>query len=1383
MNWFRVAQIAYTSLLDGLRDRALGMVRLLVVTLLTLLTPAVTGAEEICDDYQRKDIPLARQIKADLKAEARRNGLPERLMYLFDQLGDCPMCIEGDREHPIWPVIVIDYVDNDHPKKPGSLKNLKNIMVPWTGDMEYLARQGMREGYVKSYHILLETAPCECCDAKTQEEYDAWNDNQPRPQDSPTWHPELDLDTSVAYSEDDPDNLGEDPPDLVDIPEDTREWDMVEWPPLILPPPERPMTTLCTACRDAVQTHNDMTVRINQHARVIARLVRSREGTRSLMQQRSAKLRALEQKGSTPEVLAERERLWTEFEELLGQFNRESLRIKALFEERRALLAELEPLKAAVRACEARCVAKDAQPAPAILPSPVTTPDALPGKTRLATQACPGCEAALEKRNALARQMNQLVDSMAGTAVDKATLAAWETLRQQLVGANETLRLCLEVCDDPGALSYFNDGNTIEGLTGYSGAFNVMEIVTDWCPDLKTSDLPPQYWIDHLKDKARRQGVPEEMLVIYDALPRCTPCLKQFLNGNTLPYFVYPRDGYPNEYEWTPWRFGRIAAPELVRMRRLPGFYLTLDIEPCTCCPGLRDAAASGGEDYPPGAGLTPGVTLDFSSPDAVKSAFYDAYNELKDFSPEPDPQAEPAPEPFQPPMPDRVGIDSAKICDACKPLVETIDAVASISEGLRQQITDNQAFTRQLRNQLGELKRDYWSLARAQANPPGPITDHLKIVKIGQTTWYAKRPLSWPVQAAGFSSGLLILRDQIAQTEAAIAEKEQELARLIDQRNENDAKLEKLYDDLAYCVATRCNNLTLASGDTLFGYVTTACDACRDLVKQHNDWLRDRRTSQPTRPERVADLKKKNPGFSDEEIQRAADRLEKEAQRDEKAYIDQSLREIQACEEKHCSNGPDATCQDGDVTVDENGLQFTDKPCRGVLRSSQQRSATFTLPTDPALQRKDRIAPGVDDAWGLRAINLFSAKAGRGANKPRPVTVAVIDSGLDLEHPDITNALWRNAGESPGNGADDDNNRYVDDIHGWNFVTDTADVTDNNGHGTLVAGIIGATADNDIGIAGVNSWARIMPLKVTDRTGEGDSLHVAAAIAYAVNNGARVINVSLGGDAYSPAEKAAVAFARRKGVLVVVAAGNHGASADAFWPAALPGVITVAATEPGGARTAYSNWGSAVDIAAPGSKILSLRAAETDPMALVDDKYTALANVVGEDGLLYHATGTSFAAPYVAGVASLLLSLDDALTAQQVERMLLYTATDIETPGVDALTGYGALNARAALDARPDFFIDATISGVALAPGGDAVQVLGTADADRFTRAVIELGEGDNPTAWQSVGKLKRSVRAGVLASIPTSTLAGAARWTLRVTTTHRDGQERVGLLPLALQ
>jgi subtilisin family serine protease len=309
------------------------------------------------------------------------------------------------------------------------------------------------------------------------------------------------------------------------------------------------------------------------------------------------------------------------------------------------------------------------------------------------------------------------------------------------------------------------------------------------------------------------------------------------------------------------------------------------------------------------------------------------------------------------------------------------------------------------------------------------------------------------------------------------------------------------------------------------------------------------------------------------------------------------------------------------------------------------------------------------------------------------------------------------------------------------------------------------------------------MPLKVTDRTGEGDSLHVAAAIAYAVNNGARVINISLGGDAYSPAEKAAVEFARRKGVVVVVAAGNQGASADAFWPAALPGVITVAATEPGGARTAYSNWGSAVDIAAPGSKILSLRAAGTDPMALVDDKYTALANVVGEDGLLYHATGTSFAAPYVAGVASLLLSLDDALTAQQVERMLLHTATDIETPGIDALTGYGALNARAALDARPDFFIDATITGVALAPAGDAVQVLGTADADRFTRAVIELGEGENPTAWQSVGKLKRAVRAGVLASIPTSTLAGAARWTLRVTTTHRDGQERVGLLPLALQ
>lgn len=1352
------------------------MFRLAILLVAMAFSTQAPGMGEACPEYQRKNVPLAKQIKEDLKADARLNGLPERLMYLFDQLGDCPMCIGGSRENPIWPVIVIDYVDNDHPNKPRSLRNRKSIMVPWTGDMEYLAREGMREGYVKAYHVLLETTPCECCEATTEEAYDEWNMSEPDPQDSPTWDPELDLDTAQAYSEDDPDNLGEDPADLVAIPEDKREWEMTVWPPLVLPPPARPMTTLCTPCQTEVRTHNDFAVRINQHARVIARLVRSREFTRGLMYDRLRKLRALKQRGSTPEILAERERLWTEFEQHQGQFNRESLQLDKLTKERRALLTELETYKAAVRACEARCVAKDAQALPATLPSPVTETTELPGKTRIASQACPGCEQALSTRNDLARQMNLLVDAMAGTAVTEASLQEWENLRKQLVEANETLQTCLSLCDDPGALQHFNSGNTVEGLAGTSGNFDIMELVTDWCPDLQTSDLPPQYWIDYLKEQARQQGIPENILAVYDRLPKCNSCLKRFMNGNTLPYFVYPRDGYPNEWSWTPWERGWFAAPELVRMGRMPGFYVTLDIGPCPCCPTARDVSPTGEDTYPPGAGLNETVTLDFTEPDNVKAVFYDAYHEQRDFSPPTDtPQ-----EDYNPPAPTWTPISVDAVCDACRPIAEVIEGLEAERSNLYRKIFASEALVESYRSQLAELEeaRSQVRIDRALRPDASILLDralHLGSYRFGTT--YLNVPME-----VNYDSTIKLLEDQIQSLEEKIETEQGKQARLRKEVADLEAKIQSQVEALAHCVATQCKNQLISGPDVADTYITTACEPCRELVKEYNDWLRARRAQQPDRATLENDLRSKNPGFSEEEITRAADQLEKQRQQDEHNFKLARLEELRACEKRHCSETELDACQDGDVTVDENGVQFSDQPCRGVERDSQQQAGFLPTPNDPALRNRGRIGPDLSDSWGTHAINLFTAGPAD-HRSGQPTIVAVIDSGTDLGHPDLSGMLWENPGEATANRIDDEDNGYVDDTHGWNFVSNTPDVTDYNGHGTLVAGIIGAASNNGRGIAGINPWAKLMTLKVTDRRGKGDSLDVARAIAYAVNNGARVINISLGGSAYSPAEKAATEYARRKGVVVIAAAGNQGASADAFWPAGLPGVITVAATGADNARSNYSNWGQAVDIAAPGTKILSLRAHLTDPMAFVDENYVAGSHVVGEEGMLYHATGTSFAAPHVAGVASLLLSFDPALTAGDVRNLLLQTASDIESPGVDLLTGYGVLDATAALTSDPQFFIEASIVAVAPGEDGKTVRVIGTADADQFSEAIVEMGKGETPDDWETVSTLRVPVKQGDLATVPVSALAGSASWTLRIQVNHRDGRHRVGVLPLVLQ
>ncbi len=436
-------------------------------------------------------------------------------------------------------------------------------------------------------------------------------------------------------------------------------------------------------------------------------------------------------------------------------------------------------------------------------------------------------------------------------------------------------------------------------------------------------------------------------------------------------------------------------------------------------------------------------------------------------------------------------------------------------------------------------------------------------------------------------------------------------------------------------------------------------------------------------------------------------------------------------------------------------------------------------VPSDPYFQSTGSFGQQLADQWSLARIGLGGKekKLWKLVENAAPVTVAVIDSGLDWFHRDFDRAnLWVNDDEVADNGIDDDGNGYVDDVIGWDFLDNDNRPWDRDGHGTFVAGLI-AAAHNDAGIAGVNPGARIMVLKALNSFGNTRASFLSEAIFYAVDNGARVINLSVGGKGISPTERIAIEHAIEKGVLVVVASGNEGVDVGDYGIASFPEVLVVGASDGEDRVPAFSNFG-AVDMVAPGVDILSLRGRRTDlMMGIAESDYVPGANAVGEDRRYIHATGTSFAAPLVTAVASLLLAGDPGLGADDLARILTQTARDIEAPGVDNRSGFGVLDAAAALAADPDYHVDALITGVAAvqADGQVAVRVSGTVDADRFKSARVEIGAGETPSRFTPVSeRIRKPVRDGVLADIPAASLAGSGVWIIRVVTERKSGSSR---------
>jgi hypothetical protein len=280
-----------------------------------------------------------------------------------------------------------------------------------------------------------------------------------------------------------------------------------------------------------------------------------------------------------------------------------------------------------------------------------------------------------------------------------------------------------------------------------------------------------------------------------------------------------------------------------------------------------------------------------------------------------------------------------------------------------------------------------------------------------------------------------------------------------------------------------------------------------------------------------------------------------------------------------------------------------------------------------------------IKSQWALEKIQAEEALEilQESEQKMRPV-VAIIDSGIDYNHPDLKDNIWKNTKELYGTpGVDDDQNGYIDDIYGMNFTDNAGSPLDNDGHGTHCAGVIGAV-HNDIGVRGVIPKVSLMGLKFISEHGVGSAASAASAIKYAINNGAQIISNSWGGPFNSQTISDAVKLAEEKNILFVAAAGNS-KSDTPFYPASLPykNVVSVAASDKNDFLEKLSNFGLPhVKISAPGSKIIS---------TFYDGRYISY-------------SGTSMATPHISGAAALLLAYKPNLRVNEIVSRILKSST-----------------------------------------------------------------------------------------------------------------------------
>ena len=480
------------------------------------------------------------------------------------------------------------------------------------------------------------------------------------------------------------------------------------------------------------------------------------------------------------------------------------------------------------------------------------------------------------------------------------------------------------------------------------------------------------------------------------------------------------------------------------------------------------------------------------------------------------------------------------------------------------------------------------------------------------------------------------------------------------------------------------------------------------------------------------------------------------------------------------------------DTDIQQLAAEYAADPSVEYAEPNYEYHLFFT-PNDPFFTSSGSWGQKFPDLWGVHNIQAEQAwDLSTGAG----VIVAVIDTGL-ADHPDIHDNIWTNPVEIPDNGIDDDGNGYIDDVHGWLFLPEIGpskgptELFDGIGHGTHVAGTIAAAGNNGQGIVGVAWQAKVMPLGIFEETfGTTTSDASAGALAYAVQNGADIVNMSFGGPGDSFLVRDAIDYAAAHGLVLVAAAGNDSIDASTQYPARYDPVIAVAAVDHLDQPSFFSNFGGKIELAAPGGgdtgprsifepfdSVLSLAAGgdcsnDAFRACVLDARRELPAPVSNGTAFLLRLAGTSMAAPHVSATAALILSRHPEFTVEQVRQALRDGADDLGPPGRDARYGYGRLNAAQSVALDEVAVARLTAPRQLSRFHGELITVEGTVQNPDGPAPTWQLLFGPQGQALNQIATGIGAVDHGELASIDTGPL-DRGNYLLRLEVTAANGAQ----------
>jgi len=350
------------------------------------------------------------------------------------------------------------------------------------------------------------------------------------------------------------------------------------------------------------------------------------------------------------------------------------------------------------------------------------------------------------------------------------------------------------------------------------------------------------------------------------------------------------------------------------------------------------------------------------------------------------------------------------------------------------------------------------------------------------------------------------------------------------------------------------------------------------------------------------------------------------------------------------------------------------------------------TYPNDPEFNTQYALQTGklnAPEAWDVLTDSTH--------------VVAVIDTGVELNHADLIDNLWKNPGEIPNNGQDDDQNGFIDDVVGWDFTENDNQPDDDYGHGIHVSGILGAKTNNNLQVAGVCWSVPIMVVRILDANGYAPQSQAAAGIVYAADNGASVLNNSWGYLTGTQVLLDAIKYSAALDNVIVACAHNQG-STHKIYPAAFDEVMGIIATDQNDNKPSWSNYGPWCDMAAPGQDILSLWKNNSTTLGW----------------------GTSMATPHVAGAAALIREVNPSLDAKSIRWILNHTSVDLGAAGFDIIFGWGRLDLAAAIKKAQSL----TPSNIEIPAKGNTINFIMDAGLTNAYRSYLLFGSvtGINP-------------------------------------------------------